>query len=137
MRLIARTASPPAATEQEVVAALAAALAPIRVWWGYGPFETAELPPSLPLVVVVRTAATVRTDWADMCEDDALPADTTLQLRVWHTDYPGARTLNAQARDVMRGLVGWVEQLETDVRDGDFHAWVIASDWTAQAIPLV
>jgi hypothetical protein len=84
------------ATEQEVVAALAMALVPCPVWWGYAPAEDVETPPSLPLVVVVRSSAIVRTDWADMCEEppaDATPADLTLQIRAWHPNYGEARAL--------------------------------------------
>lgn len=129
---------PVAATEQEVVVALAAALAPAPVWWGFAPAEDVERPPSLPLVVVVRASAIVRSDWGDMCppDGDAVPADVTLQVHVWHPDYGAARALQRTVRATMAGLVGWLEQNEFDLRDGDLRAWRITSDWLAVAIPL-
>jgi hypothetical protein len=131
--------APPAATEGDLVAALKAALTPTPVWWGYAPAEDLEMPPSLPLVVVVRTSAIVRTDWADMCEDpagDATPADVSVQVRAWHPEYAAARAMQRTVRAALRGLVGWAEQSEFDTRDGDLRAWMIASDWLAVAIPL-
>ncbi|MFL6051582.1 MAG: hypothetical protein ACJ72W_01510 [Actinoallomurus sp.] len=127
------------ATEQEVVVALAMAMAPCPVWWGYAPAEDVETPPSLPLVVVVRSSAIVRTDWADMCEEppaDATPADLTLQIRAWHPNYGEARALQRSIRATLRSLTGWAEQGEFDVRDGDLRAWVISSDWLAVAAVL-
>jgi hypothetical protein len=136
-----RTASAldPASTEQDVVAALALALDPVPVWWGYAPAEDLEHPPSLPLVVVVRTSAIVRADWADMCEepdDAATPADVTLQVRVWHPEYSAARALQKTVRATLRTLDGWAEQSEFDARDGDLRAWAISSDWLAVATAL-
>lgn len=128
-----------ATSEQDVTAALALALAPVPVWWGYAPAEDVETPPTLPLVVVVRTSAIVRTDWADMCEeptDTPTPADVTLQVRVWHPNYGAARALQVTVRATLRALSGWDEQSEFDARDGDLRAWVIASDWLAVATAL-
>jgi hypothetical protein len=128
---------PPTASEQEIVVALQAALGPIPVWWGYGPQELVEVPPSLPLVIVVRTSAVVRTEMDDMCEDDTpLPADVTLQVRVWCDVYSTARSLQKTVRSTLRPLGGWREQSEFDTRDGDLRAWCIASDWMASATAL-
>lgn len=130
---------PPATSEQDLVSMLALALAPVPVWWGYAPAEEVEKPPSLPLVVVVRTSAVVRTDWADMCEEDdaaPIPADVTLQVRVWHPEYSAARALQASVRATLRALQGWAVQSEFDARDADLRAWAISSDWLAVATVL-
>jgi hypothetical protein len=122
-------------SEQDIVAALAVALAPVPVWWGYTPQETAEAPPVLPVVVVVRLSAML-ANWADMCEDDEQPADVSLQVRVWHNEYAEARQIQTIVRATMRGAAGWVEQHEFDTRDGDLRAWLIASDWLAEGAAL-
>jgi hypothetical protein len=127
-------------SEQEVIAALIDALDPVPVWWGYAPQESADLPPSLPMVVVMRTSAIVRTDWDDMCDlppGDPLAANITLQIRIWNAqDYAAARDLMADARAAVRELGGWNEQSEFDTRDGELRAWLIISDWLAEAAPL-
>lgn len=133
---------PVIATEAEIVAALKAAFAgppAVPVWWGYAPAEELETPPSLPLVAVLRTLATVRTDWADMCEEPAdavTPADVTVSVRVWHPNYTDARALNRIVRATMRALAGWAEASESDARDNELRAFVIQSDWLAIAAPL-
>lgn len=131
------TQPPPATSEQEVVAALRAALSPVAVWWGYAPAEDVETPPSLPIVTVVRASATVRSDWADMCETpDAVPADVLLRVAVWHPEYAAARALQASVRATIAALDGWAEQVEFDLRDGELRAWSISSDWLAVATVL-
>ena len=118
--------------EQAVVDALRDALAPTPVWWGYVPQEMTELPPSLPVVVVARVSAVVHTEMADMCKDgEPLPADVTLQVRVWHPEYAPARALQATVRATVYGIEGWQELSEFDVRDTDLRAWSIQSDWLA------
>src|SRR6185369_2634148 len=47
----------PAATERELVALLAAGLAPVPVRWGWMAGEGAETPPSLPLVTCTEVSA--------------------------------------------------------------------------------
>lgn len=131
--------APTITTEQDVVAALAVALAPMPVWWGYAPAEDVETPPGLPFAAVMRMSAVVRVDWADMCEEPAdavVPADVTLQVRVWHPEYSAARALQKTVRATLRALDGWAVQFEADTRDGDRRAWMISSDWLAVAAPL-
>jgi hypothetical protein len=131
------TAMPVTTPEPDVLAALAAALAPVPVWWGYAPAEDVETPPTLPLVTLNRTAAIVRQDWADMCEEgEALPADVTLQVHVWHLEYGAARALQRTVRSTLHALVGWAALNEFDVRNGDLRAWSIQSDWQGTAIAL-
>lgn len=128
-----------AATEQEVIAALRLALAgppTVPVWWGYAPAETVEAPPSLPLVVVMRSSALVRTDMIDMCEQPVELGDVTLQVRAWHENYGEARALQQTIRATLRALPGWALQGEFDARDGDLRAWAISSDWLALATQL-
>jgi hypothetical protein len=131
---------PPAATEAEIVAALKTAFGlAVPVWWGYAPAEEVETPPSLPLVAVLRSLATVRTDWGDMCEDPpewATPADVTVRVNVWHPNYGEARALQRTVRATLRALDGWTETSEADARDNDLRAFLISSDWLAVAVPL-
>jgi hypothetical protein len=115
-------------SERDLAALLAAdltAIAPVR--WGWKALETAELPPSLPLVTLQRTLATA-APYVDMCADPPM-VDTTIQTHVWHAEYENARDLNAQVRSIIQGAGGWVLQAEVDEYDGVFRAWRISGEY--------
>lgn len=102
-----------------------AAVAAVR--WGWKALETAELPPTLPLVTLQRSLASA-TGYADMCEDAPL-VDTTIQVHTWAAEYADARALNAQVRALVLGAGGWTLQAETDDYDGAFRAWRISGEY--------
>lgn len=117
-----------AISERDLAALLAASLPGVAVRWGWKALESAELAPSLPLVTMQRTLASA-TPYADMCEDSAPLADTTIQVHTWQADYGAARALNAQVRAVVLGAGGWALQIETDEYDGVFRAWRISGEY--------
>ncbi|HXD04888.1 MAG TPA: hypothetical protein VN680_02485 [Burkholderiaceae bacterium] len=125
----------PAATERELVALLAAGLAPVPVRWGWMAGEGAETPPSLPLVTVQRTLASA-APWADMCVDQHPLADTSVQVHTWHQEYEAARLLNAQVRTIVLDAGGWALQAEVDDYEGNFRAWRIAGDYLSAGLAV-
>jgi hypothetical protein len=118
-----------ATTERELAALLEAGLSGIaEVRWGWRALESAELPPSLPLVTLQRTVAAGSSYW-DMCEDVNPLVDTSIQLHTWHQNYEAARALNAQARAIVLAAGGWRLASETDDYEPSFRAWRIAGDY--------
>ncbi len=121
------------ASESELVAALAEALAPIAVAWGWNPFESAEKPASLPVVTVRRSLFSTAA-YEDMCEAGEVQGDTTLLVHSWAAGYQDARELNAQVREVILGEGGWTLQTETDIYEPNFRAWQIEGQWFAGGV---
>jgi len=126
------------ATEKELVETVRTAVAPTQFKWGWAALETAENPPSLPLVVMVRTVADAAA-WRDMCQRsaDALQANVSISVHVWAQTYEAVRDLQAIVRAAAHSAPGWALQAETDQYDGAFRAWVITSDWQAEGLALV
>lgn len=126
------------ATEKELVEIVRAAVAPTQFKWGWAALESAEFPPSLPLVVMVRTVADAAA-WRDMCQrpTKALQANVSLSVHVWAPSYEAVRDLQAIVRAAAHGAPGWALMAETDQFDGAFRAWVISSDWQAEGLELV
>jgi hypothetical protein len=120
-------------TETELVAALKTTLSPTPVFWGWAPFESAEVPPQLPLVTV-RRLLFATGGYDDMCEDSTLRGDTTLVVHAWSDIYADARALTAAARDTIRTAGGWTLQSETDTYDPTFRAWQIEGQWLAGGV---
>jgi hypothetical protein len=121
--------------ERDVVATLAAALAPVAVHWGYAPFESSTQPPSLPLVAVQRLNYST-AGYEDMCSEAAYFGECVLVIHAWALDYEGARTLTAQVRAAMgAGVDGWRLQNETDLFEPNFRAWRIEGQWLAHIAP--
>lgn len=123
------------ATERELAAALAAGLVGVEVRWGWKALETAEAPPSLPLVTLQRTVASA-APYADMCVDQHPIADTSVQVHVWTAEYEAARTLNAQARAIVLAAGGWALQTEVDEYEPTFRAWRIAGDYLSAGLAV-
>jgi len=119
--------------ERDLVAALSAALQPTPVFWGFAPLETAETPPSLPLVVVQRLNYST-AGYEDMCEGDYL-GDTLLVVDAWSLGYEDARVLAASARAAVSGAGGWRLQGESDFFEPNFRAWRIQGQWLAAGVP--
>jgi hypothetical protein len=120
--------------ERALVAALAAALAPTPVFWGWAPLESADLPASLPLVTLQRLTYSTAS-YEDMCEDVPVRGDTTLLVHAWALGYEQARTLAAQARDAVLAAEGWGLQTETDQYEPGFRAWRVEAQWFAEGVP--
>lgn len=117
------------ATERELAQILATGLAGIaEVRWGWKALETAELPPSLPLVTLQRSYASA-TSYQDMCVDDAPLVDTSVQVHIWAKEYEAARALNAQTRALVLGAGGWALQGEADEYEPAFRAWRISGEY--------
>jgi hypothetical protein len=125
-------------TEQELVEIVRAAVAPVQFKWGWAALESAEKPPSLGLVVMVRTVADAAA-WLDMCQrpTETLKANVTVSIHVWALEYEPVRALQAKVRAAAHGAPGWALLSETDQYDGAFKAWVITSDWQAIGLELV
>lgn len=121
--------------ERTAVAALALALAPTPVYWGWAPLEGAESPPSLALVTLQRLQF-VTASYEDMCEGEPIVGDTTLVVHVWAGGYEEARALQDETRAAMLSVGGWTLQVEADAFEPAFRAWRIESQWFAGAIPV-
>lgn len=117
------------ATERELAAALETGLAGLAaVRWGWKALESAELPPSLPLVTIQRSNASA-TAYQDMCVDLNPLVDTSLQVHTWVPQYEAARALNTQVRGIILAAGGWVLQGEADDYEPAFRAWRISGDY--------
>ena len=117
------------ATERELAALLESGLAGVStVRWGWKAFESAELPPVLPLVTLQRTLASA-TAYQDMCPDDAPLVDTTVQVHSWAAQYEDARSLNAAVRAIVLTAGGWALQAELDDYEPTFRAWRISAEY--------
>jgi hypothetical protein len=114
-------------TERELFALLEASLPGINVRWGWKALETAEAPPTLPLVTLQRSLASA-SPYADMCVDLNPLVDTTLQVHVWVQEYEAARALNTQVRGVILSG-GWALQAELDDFEPSFRAWRISGEY--------
>jgi len=125
-----------ATTEQALAAMIKAAVAPVQFKWGWAPLESANLEPTLPLVVLVRTVA-LAAPYADMCEAGKdIKADTTVAIHCWARTYEVARALAAVVRTAANDAHGWALQAESDQYDGAFRAWLITSDWLSTGLAL-
>jgi hypothetical protein len=120
-------------TERDLVEAVRTAVDPVPTYWGWAPFETAEVPPTLPLVTVTRLLFTA-IDWLDMCEVDDLVGDTTVVAHVWAAGYEQARALQADVRVAILSARGWSPQSEQDSYEPTFRAWRIESQWLAAGV---
>jgi hypothetical protein len=117
------------ATERDLATLLEAGLSGIaEVRWGWKALESAETPPSLPLVTIQRSVASAAAYW-DMCVDTNPLADTSLQVHTWHTQYEAARALNAQVRAIVLTAGGWRLSAEVDDYEPAFRAWRISGDY--------
>jgi hypothetical protein len=117
------------ATERDLAALLEAGLSGIaEVRWGWKALESAETPPSLPLVTLQRSLASAAAYW-DMCIDTDPLVDTSIQVHTWHPTYEGARALNAQARAIVLTAGGWRLSAETDDYEPAFRAWRISGEY--------
>jgi hypothetical protein len=124
------------ATERELAQLLETTLAGVAaVRWGWKAMETAEKPPSLPLVTLQRSLASAAA-YIDMCEDPAPLVDTTLQVHTWVTEYEAARALNAQVRSIILGAGGWGLQAEIDDYEPSFRAWRISAEYMGGGMPV-
>jgi hypothetical protein len=119
------------ADERGLVAALAVALAPTPVHWGFAPFEASTTPPGLPLVVVQRLTYSTG-GYEDMCEG-AYVGDTVLVVDAWALGYEQGRALCAAVRDAVTEVGDWRLQSETDLFEPVFRAWRIQGQWLAAA----
>jgi len=120
--------------ERAIVQALAAALAPTPVHWGFAPFETAAEPPSLPLVVVQRLTYSTAA-YEDMCREAPYIGDCVVLLHTWALNYEAARALAADVRQAMADSVwGWRLQQEADLYEPNFRAWRIEAQWLGSAL---
>jgi hypothetical protein len=117
------------ATERELFQLLSTAptLAGVEVRWGWKALESATQIPSLPLVTLQRSVASVA--YGDMCVDRNPKVDTTLQVHVWVKEYEAARALNAQVRSVILNAGGWALQAELDDYEPSFAAWRISGEY--------
>jgi len=122
-----------AASERALVAMLAAALDPVPVYWGWAPFETANAPASLPLVVVQRLSYTT-VDYEDMCAGP-YRGDMIVAINAWALGYEAARALAADARDAMGAGAGdWRLHQEVDTFEPTFHAWCVGGQWLVAGV---
>jgi hypothetical protein len=119
-----------ATSESDLVAALAAALDPTPVYWGWAPLDSAELPPNYPLLTVHRALFTATT-YEDMCQDAAPVGDKTLVVHAWSPVYEQARSLSAAARAVILAADGWTLQSESDLFEPNVRAWQVEAQWLA------
>jgi hypothetical protein len=120
--------------EREVVATLAAALQPVEVHWGYAPFESSSMPPTLPIVAVQRLNYSPAT-FDDMCTPAVYLGECILVVDTWGRDYETARGVSAQVRSAMVAQVpGWKLQNENDLYEPNFHAWRVQGQWVAYDI---
>lgn len=127
-------ATPRTATERELVALLAAALAPVPVFWGFAPFESSTEPPSLPLVVLQRLNFST-PGYEDMCTDAAYVGDTMVAIHAWSLGYEQGRALTTDVRAAMADAPGWRLQQELDQFEPAFRAWCIVGHWLAVGVP--
>lgn len=125
-----------AATEREVAALLAMALAPVPVHWGWAPFEASAEPPALPIVILQRLQFST-AGYEDLCTDAAYLGDALLSITVWAAGYEEARELCTATRVAMEGAPGWRLQQELDVYEPNFRAWSVAGHWLAAGIAPV
>ena|SRR5579862_1807773 len=121
------------ADEADLVDYLKAALAPIQVYWGWSPLETAEAPPSLPITTVRRQLFST-SGYDDMCETGVIQGDTTLLVHVWSRQYEQARDLMQVARMTIQAAGGWALQTELDSYEPNFRAWQIEGQWIAGGV---
>jgi hypothetical protein len=121
------------ASEKEVVQAIADGLPGVSVVWGFLEFESAQSPPSFPLVTVTRVNATVLAGGGlkDMCDEDDETAEIILQVDSWQKGYEDTRDLNEQVHAIVISLIGWSWQSDVDIRDTQIKAWRISSMWHA------
>jgi len=125
-----------ATSEKDLAAAIKAAVAPVLFKWGWAPLESANLEPTLPLVVLVRSVA-LAAPYEDMCEAaEPIKADTSVSIHVWARGYEEARDLMSIARTAANDSTGWALQSETDQFDGAFRAWLITGDWRSVGLRL-
>ena len=121
--------------ERELAQLLEASLAGVAaVRWGWKALESAETPPTLPLVTLQRTLAS-GAGYQDMCEADPPLVDTTLQVHVWVAQYEDARALNATVRALVRST-GWALQAELDDYEPAFRAWRISGEYLGAGMPV-
>ena len=119
-----------ATSERDLAELLSVQLAGIAtVRWGWKALETAELPPSLPLVTLQRSLASAE-GYVDMCPQEGEPTvDTTILVHVWDQEYAAVRALNRQVRGIVLAAGGWTLQIENDDYDGVFRAWRITGQY--------
>ena len=120
--------------ERALVAALRAALDPTPVYWGFAPFEFAEQPPTLPLVVVQRLNYST-AGYEDMCEDAAYVGDTLLVVNAWALGYELGRDLATEVREAVGAAGGWRLQSEADLFEPNVRAWRIEGQWLSGGVP--
>lgn len=113
--------------ERELLAALEVALDPTPVHWGFAPFESSSVPPSLPMVIVQRLNYAT-TNYEDMCEGPYV-GDTLLLIDAWAIRYDDGRTLSTATRAAVIAAGGWRLQGESDLFDPNFRAWRIQGQW--------
>lgn len=120
--------------ERELVAALALALSPVQVSWGWAPFESADTVPTLPIVIVQRLNF-ASAPYEDMCEDPAYTGDTLILIDSWTRHYEDGRALATAARIAATAAGGWRLQAESDLYDPNFRAWRIQGQWLLAGEP--
>jgi hypothetical protein len=120
-------------SEKELIAAIRDGLPGVEVVWGFLEFESAQSPPSLPLVAVSRVNATVLAGGGlkDMCDEDDETADILVQADAWQKSYENARNLNEQVHVIIASIVGWSWQSDIDIHDSLLKAWRISSTWNS------
>jgi len=118
-------------TEQDLIAAVRDGLPGVDVVWGFLEFESAEAPPSFPLVAVSRVNAALLggTGLQDMCDEDDDTSTILLQIDSWQRGYEDSRNLNEDVHSIVASLEGWKWQSESDIRDPQIKAWRITSLW--------
>jgi len=119
------------ATEKELIQAIKDVLPGVSVVWGFLEFESANTPPSFPVVCITRVnaALTAGGGLLDMCDEDDDTALILIQADAWHKGYEAARNLNEQVHTIIADLEGWSWQSDTDLRDPQIKAWRIQSTW--------
>jgi hypothetical protein len=124
------------ATERELAQLLETGLTGVAaVRWGWKALESAEAPPSLPLVTLQRSLASA-TPYADMCVDENPLVDTSLQVHTWVAQYEAARALNAQVRAIILAAGGWALQGEADDYEPSFRAWRISGEYLGSGMAV-
>lgn len=124
-------------TEQEFVDALAAAVAPVPVRWGWHPLETAEQPPGLPVITVQRVFADLEA-FTDMCDPTTGEriGNVTLDVHTWAREYEEARNLQKLVRGATGSDRTYKLTTESDTFEQNFRAWQIASSWRGDGVAL-
>lgn len=120
-------------TEKELIQAIKDTLPGVNVVWGFAEFESAQFPPSFPLVAVTRVNAGLATGdtlLLDMCDVDDETAEILVQADSWQPGYEAARDLNEQVHAIIAALEGWSWQSDVDMRDPQIKAWRITSTWS-------